>query len=134
MSEPKPNRIRGRVIDSGDQLSKRMLIGYVVILALSMSLVPYAIDPFLPAFPEIATYFGVPNGTVQASLTGVTVGIALGQLVIGPLSDAFGRRPLILLATAGFGLSAVLAFFAPNFETFLGLRFAMGSSLLVRTW
>ena len=126
MSEPKPNRIRGRVIDSGDQLSKKMLIGYVVILALSMSLVPYAIDPFLPAFPGIATYFGVPNGTVQASLTGVTVGIALGQLVIGPLSDAFGRRPLILLATAGFGLSAVLAFFAPNFETFLGLRFAMG--------
>jgi len=91
-----------------------------------MSLVPYSIDPFLPAFPDISTYFGVPNGTVQASLTGVTIGLALGQLIIGPLSDAFGRRPLILLATLGFGLSAVLAFFAPNFETFLALRFAMG--------
>lgn len=126
MSEPKPNRIRGRVIDSGDQLSKKLLFSFIVILALSMSLVPYSIDPFLPAFPDISTYFGVPNGTVQASLTGVTVGLALGQLIIGPLSDAFGRRPLILLATVGFGLSAVLAFFAPNFETFLGLRFAMG--------
>lgn len=126
MSEPKPNRIRGRVIDSGDQLSKKLLFSFIVILALSMSLVPYSIDPFLPAFPDISTYFGVPNGTVQASLTGVTVGLALGQLIIGPLSDAFGRRPLILLATLGFGLSAVLAFFAPNFETFLGLRFAMG--------
>ena len=126
MSEPKPNRIRGRVIDSGDQLSKKLLFSFIVILALSMSLVPYSIDPFLPAFPDISTYFGVPNGTVQASLTGVTVGLALGQLIIGPLSDAFGRRPLILLATVGFGLSAVMAFFAPNFETFLGLRFAMG--------
>jgi len=126
VSEPKPNRIRGRVIDSGDQLSKKLLFSFIVILALSMSLVPYSIDPFLPAFPDISTYFGVPNGTVQASLTGVTIGLALGQLIIGPLSDAFGRRPLILLATLGFGLSAVLAFFAPNFETFLGLRFAMG--------
>jgi len=126
VSEPKPNRIRGRVIDSGDQLSKKLLFSFIVILALSMSLVPYSIDPFLPAFPDISTYFGVPNGTVQASLTGVTVGLALGQLIIGPLSDAFGRRPLILLATVGFGLSAVMAFFAPNFETFLGLRFAMG--------
>jgi hypothetical protein len=61
VSEPKPNRIRGRVIDSGDQLSKKLLLSYVVILALSMSLVPYSIDPFLPAFPEIATYFGVPE-------------------------------------------------------------------------
>jgi len=126
VSEAKPNRIRGRVIDSGDQLSKKMLLSYIVILALSMSLVPYSIDPFLPAFPDIATYFGVPNGTVQASLTGVTVGLALGQLIIGPLSDAFGRRPLILLATTGFSLSAILAFFAPNFETFLVLRFTMG--------
>jgi DHA1 family bicyclomycin/chloramphenicol resistance-like MFS transporter len=125
VSESKPNRIRGRVIDSGDQLSKKLLLSYIVILAISMSLVPYSIDPFLPAFPDIATYFGVTNGTVQASLTGVTVGLALGQL-IGPLSDAFGRRPLILIATAGFGLSAVMAFFAPNFETFLALRFAMG--------
>jgi MFS transporter, DHA1 family, multidrug resistance protein len=122
----KPNRIRGRVIDSGDQLSKKMLLSYVVILALSMCLVPFSIDPFLPAFPDISTFFGVTNGTVQASLTGVTIGLALGMLVIGPLSDAFGRRPLILIATAGFSLSAILAFFATSFEMFLVLRFAMG--------
>ena len=126
MPETKPHKIRGRVIDSGEQLSKKLLLSYIVILALAMSLIPYSIDPYLPAFPEVADFFGVPNGTVQASLTGVTVGIALGQLVIGPLSDAFGRRPLILAATAGFGLSATLAFFAPNFEVFLFLRFAMG--------
>ena len=117
---------RGRVIASGDELSRKLLLSYIFILALSMSLIPFTIDPYLPAFPEIADFYGVPNGTIQASLTGVTVGIALGQLVIGPLSDAFGRRPLLLLAITGYGISAVMVFFVENFESFLLLRFAMG--------
>ena len=117
---------RGRVIASGDELSRKLLLSYIFILALSMSLIPFTIDPYLPAFPEIADFYGVPNGTIQASLTGVTVGIAMGQLVIGPLSDAFGRRPLLLLAITGYGISAVMVFFVENFESFLLLRFAMG--------
>ena len=117
---------RGRVVTSGADLSKKLLLSYIFILALSMSLIPFTIDPYLPAFPEIADFYGVPNGTVQASLTGVTIGIALGQLIIGPLSDAFGRRPLLLLAITGYGISAVMVFFVENFESFLLLRFAMG--------
>ena len=117
---------RGRVVTTGDSLSKKLLLSYIFILALSMSLIPFSIDPYLPAFPEIADFYGVPNGTVQASMTGVTIGLALGQLIIGPLSDAFGRRPLLLLAIAGYGISAILVFFVQNFETFLLLRFAMG--------
>ncbi len=99
-----------------------MLVLYILILALSMSLIPYTIDPYLPAFPAIGEFFGVPNGVVQASFTGVTVGIALGQLLIGPLSDAFGRRPLLLFTIAGYVISAGLAFFAPNIEMFILLR------------
>ena len=117
---------RGRVIASGDELSRKLLLSYIFILALSMSLIPFTIDPYLPAFPEIADFYGVPNGTIQASLTGVTVGIAMGQLIIGPLSDAFGRRPMLLLAITGYGVSAVMVFFVENFESFLALRFAMG--------
>lgn len=117
---------RGRVVTSGANLSKKLLLSYIVILALSMSLIPFTIDPFLPAFPQIADFYGVPNGTVQASMTGVTIGFAIGQLVIGPLSDAYGRRPMLLMAIAGFGLSAVAIFFVPNFELFLLLRFLMG--------
>jgi len=103
-----------------------MLVLYILILALSMSLIPYTIDPYLPAFPAIGEFFGVPNGVVQASFTGVTVGIALGQLLIGPLSDAFGRRPLLLFTIAGYVISAGLAFFAPTIEMFILLRFFMG--------
>lgn len=117
---------RGRVVTSGADLSKKLLLSYIFILALSMSLIPFTIDPYLPAFPEIAGYYGVPNGTIQASLTGVTIGLAMGQLIIGPLSDAFGRRPLLLIAIAGYGVSAVMVFFVENFESFLVLRFAMG--------
>ena len=91
-----------------------------------MSLIPYTIDPYLPAFPSIGDFFGVPNGTIQASLTGVTIGIAMGQLITGPLSDAYGRRPLLLISILGFGLSAIALFFAPNLGVFIVLRFFMG--------
>ena len=117
---------KGRVVTSGDKLSRKLLLAYIFILALSMSLIPFTIDPYLPAFPEIADFYGVPNGTVQASLTGVTVGLALGQLILGPLSDAFGRRPLLLIAITGYGISAVLVFFVQSFEMFILMRFFMG--------
>lgn len=101
-------------------------MSYIFILALSMSLIPFTIDPYLPAFPAIGQFFGVANGVVQASFTGVTVGIAIGQLLIGPLSDAFGRRPLLLLTITGYVIATGLSFFAPNIETFIVLRFFMG--------
>ena len=123
---PKLPLVKGRVIDSGDQPSKKMLMVYIFILALAMSLIPFTIDPYLPAFPAIGQFFGVANGVVQASFTGVTVGIAAGQLLIGPLSDAFGRRPLLLLTMTGYLLATIFAFFAPNIEVFILLRFFMG--------
>ncbi|WP_264785240.1 Bcr/CflA family efflux MFS transporter [Aquiluna sp. KACHI24] len=116
----------GRVIDSGDQLNRRMLITYIFIVAFSISLIPYTIDPYLPAFPQIGEFFGVPNGTVQASLAGVTIGLAFGQLVAGPMSDAFGRRPLLLMAMFGFAASAIALFFVKEIGYFLVLRFTMG--------
>jgi len=113
------------VIESGASLNKKQLIRYIVILALAISLIPFTIDPYLPAFPEVADFFGVPNGVVQSSLAGVTFGLAVGQLVAGPLSDALGRRVPLILALAGFGFSAIAVFFAPSFEVLLTLRFAM---------
>lgn len=126
MSQVLNRSTRGTVIDSGDQLSKKLLVGYIVILALSMSMIPFTIDPYLPAFPEIGKFFGVTDGVVQASFTGVTVGIALGQLLIGPLSDAYGRRPLLLLTMAGYAAATFLAFFASSIELFIAARFLMG--------
>ena len=119
-------KVRGRVIDSGDQLGKKLLLAYIFLLALAMSLIPFTIDPYLPSFPAIGQFYGVTNGVVQASFTGVTIGIAAGQLLIGPLSDAFGRRKLLIFTIAGYALATGLVFFSPNIEVFIGLRFFMG--------
>lgn len=119
--------VRGRVIDTGDQLSRKLLLGYILILAAAGSLMPFTIDPFLPSFPAIAETFGVPNGTMQFTLTGVTLGFALGQLFAGPLSDAFGRRVPILIAMSVYVGSAVALFFAPNIEIFFVLRVTMAA-------
>ncbi len=126
MSQSIKSRESGTVIESGEQLSKKLLVGYIVILALSMSMIPFTIDPYLPAFPAIGQFFGVTDGVVQASFTGVTLGIALGQLLIGPLSDAYGRRPLLLLTITGYMVATFLAFFSPNIELFILARFFMG--------
>lgn len=126
MSQAPPKSANGTVIDSGDQLSKKLLVGYIVILALAMSMIPFTIDPYLPAFPAIGQFFGVTDGVVQASFTGVTAGIAIGQLLIGPLSDAFGRRPLLLMTMAGYAIATLLAFFASSIELFITARFMMG--------
>ena len=93
-----------------------------------MSLIPFTIDPFLPTLPMAADDFGVPNSTLQLTLTGVTIGFAIGQLIAGPLSDAIGRRNPLLFSLALYVLSATLVFFAPNIELFFLMRVLMGMS------
>ena len=106
-------------------MNKKVLLTYILIIAFSMSLIPYSIDPFLPAFPAMGEFFGVDHGTIQASFAGVTMGLALGQLISGPISDAFGRRPLLLVATFGYAVSTIAIFFSSNIESFMVLRFTM---------
>lgn len=91
-----------------------------------MMLMPFTIDPVLPSFPVIGQDFGVPDGMVQLSLTAVTLGFALGQLLAGPLSDAFGRRKPMLCSIWLYLLGAFLSFLAPSIELFIGARFLMG--------
>src|SRR6478609_11494452 len=63
-----------------------------VVLALLTAIAPLATDMYLPAFPQLAVDLGTSAAAVQLSLTTFMVGLALGQLVIGPLSDQRGRR------------------------------------------
>jgi DHA1 family bicyclomycin/chloramphenicol resistance-like MFS transporter len=106
-----------------------MLITYIVLLAFSMSLIPYTIDPYLPAFPAMGEFFGVPNATIQASFAGVTVGLAAGHLFSGPLSDAFGRRPLLLISTFGFAASAIASTKDPSGASFVPGHFSLEQPL-----
>ena len=75
---------------------------WVLIVATALS--SFALQVLVPAMPGLVHVFGVDYGTVPASLTVYLIGLTVGQLVYGPLSDRFGRRPVLL---AGFGLFLV---------------------------
>lgn len=118
--------IKHRVIRSGDELSRSQRIGYIVLLGLAMGLIPFSIDPVLPSFPRIGEFYNVDNAVVQWTLTGLSIGLALGQLFVGPLSDSLGRRRPMLISVAVFALAEIGCYLAPNFETFLALRVLVG--------
>ena len=79
---------------------------------------------FVPALPAVATYFQTSAGAVQLTITLYIVGLALGQLVYGPLSDRFGRRPVLLAALALYTVATLAAAFAGSLSIFVVERVA----------
>lgn len=75
---------------------------------------PFATDAFLPVLPRISEEFAVSAGSTQLALSGVTVGMAFGQLFSGPLSDAIGRRRPLLVGSAALSLFSLAAALAPS--------------------
>jgi DHA1 family bicyclomycin/chloramphenicol resistance-like MFS transporter len=87
---------------------------------------PLSIDAYLPAFPEIATQLDASESAVQLTLASFLVTMAIGQLLLGPLSDAWGRRRPILVGLAAYVLASLACALAPNVETLVVLRAAQG--------
>lgn len=95
-------------------------------LALLSATAPFATDMYLPVLPAIVEDLDTSRALVQLTLTGFFIGMGLGQLVIGPLSDAIGRKGL-LIAGAGCALAAsVLAALAPSIEVLVFARALQG--------
>jgi DHA1 family bicyclomycin/chloramphenicol resistance-like MFS transporter len=88
----------------------------IVVLGLLVALGPLTIDMYLPALPRIADDLSVSSSVVQLTLTGTLAGLALGQLIIGPLSDSLGRRRPLMAGIVLHMLASVVCFFAPNIE------------------
>jgi DHA1 family bicyclomycin/chloramphenicol resistance-like MFS transporter len=86
----------------------------IVVLGLLVALGPLTIDMYLPALPQIAKDYSVSSSVVQLTLTGTLAGLALGQLVIGPLSDSLGRRRPLMAGIVLHMLASVLCLFAPS--------------------
>ncbi|MGW2643707.1 multidrug effflux MFS transporter [Streptomyces sp. NPDC001393] len=87
---------------------------------------PLAMDMYLPSLPEVTRSLHAPAVTVQLTLTACMGGLALGQLVVGPLSDRWGRRRPLLAGLAVYLLATALCAFAPNVETLVALRLVQG--------
>ncbi|WP_222194665.1 multidrug effflux MFS transporter [Modestobacter italicus] len=91
-----------------------------------VALGPLTIDMYLPALPTIATELETTSAAVQLTLTGTLIGLALGQLVLGPLSDRFGRRRPLLAGTAVHVVASLLVLLAPNIAVLGALRVLQG--------
>jgi DHA1 family bicyclomycin/chloramphenicol resistance-like MFS transporter len=98
------------------------------LLALSMALAALGIDLMLPAFAAIRSDLGLPvDSTAVAGLvTAYFLGLALGQLAYGPISDRFGRKPTLYVGYAVYGVGAVMAALAPSLALLLVARFVWG--------
>lgn len=97
-----------------------------------MSILPVALDATLPALPAIQEHFSASAAQVQFSVSAYLFGIAASQMFYGPLSDRFGRRPVLLWTLAAYTLvaafSASTSFFSFSLTTFVLLRFLQGAA------
>src|SRR5258705_2074594 len=100
---------------------------FVVVIASIMALNPLAMDMMLPALPNIASAFHITIANrPQAVLSTFLIGFGVGQFVMGPLSDRFGRRPVLIDGMALYCIASVIAITASSFETLLLARVLQG--------
>ncbi|MFC4323034.1 multidrug effflux MFS transporter [Litchfieldia salsa] len=102
------------------RLQLALLLGSLAILG------PFTIDMYLPSFPTIVNEFGTTASLVQISLTTCLLGLGLGQLIIGPMSDVLGRRKPLLIFLSLYLLASIICAIAPNIYFFIAARFMQG--------
>jgi DHA1 family bicyclomycin/chloramphenicol resistance-like MFS transporter len=104
----------------------RESLGLTLVLGLLVALGPFTIDLYLPALPTIGDELHASSSAVQLTLTGTLAGLAVGQLVLGPLSDSFGRRRPLLAGTLVHVLASLACVFASDVVTLGVLRVLQG--------
>ncbi|WP_330177865.1 Bcr/CflA family multidrug efflux MFS transporter [Streptomyces sp. NBC_01498] len=102
--------------------------GLVVTLVLGglTALPPLSMDMYLPALPAVTRALGSSAATAQLTLTACLTGMALGQLVVGPMSDRWGRRRPLLLGMVVYVLATAICAFAPTVELLIAFRLLQG--------
>lgn len=114
------------MLHPGDAIPTARRVVYIILLGALTALGPFTIDLYLPAFPVLEEDFQTSAAAIQLTLTGTMVGFALGQLIVGPLSDKVGRRIPLLSVTALHVLASVGAALAPTLELLSLARVFMG--------
>jgi len=96
------------------QLVGRRYLSLVLVLGALSAVGPLTIDTYLPALPELSGDLGATDAQAQLTITGLLVGLGLGQLLVGPLSDAVGRRKPLLIGLALHAAMSLLCALAPS--------------------
>ena len=106
--------------------SRSFALGMAFLLGMLSAFGPLSIDMYLPALPDLAKDLHSSTSLAQLSLTACLLGIAIGQLFAGPISDVRGRRGPLLVGLSIYGISSLLCAFAPTIWTFIMMRFVQG--------
>ena len=114
------NRSPGELLPSGRRFRIVLVLGFLTALG------PLTIDMYLPSLPTITADLQTSAAAVQLTLTGTLIGLAFGQLLVGPLSDAVGRRVPLLAGIAVHVLASVFCVVAPNLALLGTLRVLQG--------
>ena len=102
---------------------------YLLILLGALSAFgPFVTDMYLPSLPSMVVDYDTSVSMVQMGLSFSMLGLALGQLLFGPLSDKYGRRRPVIVAMIVFCISTLACVFAPTIEAFVALRLVQGVS------
>lgn len=105
---------------------KTYFLYLIVFLGLLSAFGPFVIDMYLPALPEMAEMFHCETSIVQLGLTFCMVGLALGQLLFGPASDKYGRRPVLVLTLLIFVGASLICCLSTSIRVFIAARFLQG--------
>jgi DHA1 family bicyclomycin/chloramphenicol resistance-like MFS transporter len=97
-----------------------------IVLGLLTIFGPISMDLYLPVLPALTVELGSATSTAQLTITACLLGLALGQLIAGPLSDRFGRRRPLLAGVAAYVVTSALCALSPTIETLIAARFVQG--------
>ena len=102
--------------------------GFVLLLAALTAFAPLSIDMYLPSLPTLADVFSTDTSQVQLTLSAFLIGFGIGQLIYGPLSDRYGRRPPLLIGVFLYALTSAWCALSQTIETMIILRFLQGAT------
>jgi Bcr/CflA subfamily drug resistance transporter len=98
----------------------------LIVLCALTAIAPFSMDVYTPALPALADDLAATDAQAQATVTMCVLGIAVGQLLLGPVSDSYGRRPVILLGAVGWTIGSILCMVAPALPVFFTGRILQG--------
>jgi MFS transporter, DHA1 family, multidrug resistance protein len=102
--------------------------GLTLLLAMLTALGPLSMDMYLPSLPDIAHVLGAPVARTQLTISSYLIGFAVGQMIYGPLSDRYGRRPILLAAVALYLASTLACAAAQSVDLLIVARLLQGIS------
>lgn len=95
-------------------MTKKQKYTFIFILGALSALGPLSIDMYLPSFKYIASYLNTDIANVTLSLTSYFIGISIGQLIYGPITDKYGRKKPLIVGLTIFSITAIACVFSPN--------------------